>query len=90
MHKSTELLDRMKIDDDFSIYHQMLENRIKIWGDYTYGQALKDYIIEVLLLVDCDCLFGGKSGSSVMTNAINGGKYRHMEFLEDKHCSKYY
>jgi hypothetical protein len=39
----------------------------------------KEYMTEVYLLAQCDCLLASVSGSSKMAYVLNNGKYEHMK-----------
>lgn len=45
----------------------------------------KEYVQETLLLSKCSYLIGAKSGQTIAALALNGGRYKDVKVLEDKH-----
>jgi hypothetical protein len=51
-------------------------------GKYPPEDMARDYIIETILLSQCDCLLASKSSASVIAYIMNNGQYRHAKIID--------
>ena len=52
------------------------------WEGHTVRERTEDYLVETLLLAECDSLYASMCGQSKFACLYNGGQYRHIQFDE--------
>lgn len=50
------------------------------WEGHTVCERTEDYLVETILLAECDSLYGSICGQSRFACLYNGGHYKHIQF----------
>lgn len=51
-------------------------------NEITSKRRVEEYILEVYLMAQCDCLYSCRGGGSEFAYFVNGGKYEHIEVYD--------